>query len=424
MAQLPQKISVAIVGGGIAGLCTAIGLQKHAPHLEFTIYEAAARFDVIGSGVAFGPNALEAFTLIDPALREAFDRISTTNQLETKKDTWFEFRWGQDMEYKNGKAKTGDLISAVQCHEGQATVHRARFLEVMLPLIPHDSVKFRKRLAYIKNVGDAEKTRLVFKDGTEALHDVVIGSDGIKSHVREFVDHKSKPGFSTKYCHRGVIPMEKAIAVMGEERAGTNTGYLGKHGHIISFPVDQGDAVSVTLFKGERIWTAENWVVETTREHIAQDYKDWGAFVHELIPLMQDTSIWAVFELVDNPPSTYVRGNVCITGDAAHASAPHQGSGAGMAIEDSYVLSALLTDVKDTKDISRALRAYDAVRRPRTRRFQTSSRDAGLFWEFEHPDFGVDVDKMKPIMQERMEWIWYVDLQKEVEMAKDLLETF
>jgi 2-polyprenyl-6-methoxyphenol hydroxylase-like FAD-dependent oxidoreductase len=64
-----------------------------------------------------------------------------------------------------------------------------------------------------------------------------------------------------------------------------------------------------------------------------------------------------------------------------------------MTVEDAYVLSALLADVKEKKDVSAAPRAYAAVRRAWTHKFQTSSRRAGLSWLIENPDFRVDVDK-------------------------------
>lgn len=57
--------SVAICGGGICGLCIAIGLLHQG--VPFHLYEAAPAFGEIGAGVSFGPNALRAMTLIGMA---------------------------------------------------------------------------------------------------------------------------------------------------------------------------------------------------------------------------------------------------------------------------------------------------------------------------------------------------------------------
>lgn len=75
---------------------------------------------------------------------------------------------------------------------------------------------------------------------------------------------------------------------------------------------------------------------------------------------------WGLFHLPH--PHKYYRGEVCIMGDAAHASTPHMGGGSGMAFEDAYVLSGLFEGVRGTSDIEKTLEAYDTVRRPRTER--------------------------------------------------------
>lgn len=101
-----------------------------------------------------------------------------------------------------------------------------------------------------------------------------------------------------------------------------------------------------------------------------------------------------------------------------HASTPHQGAGAGMAIEDALVLSRLLALVKDKKHIPAAFRAYDQLRRPRTQKLVTTSRDAGRLYDMQMPGVGEDVEKIKSNLAERWKWIWDFDLEEHVEEAK------
>lgn len=62
-----------------------------------------------------------------------------------------------------------------------------------------------------------------------------------------------------------------------------------------------------------------------------RDYEGWGDTATRILQLMEKPDEWALFE---HPPApTYVKGKLAILGDAAHASTPHQGAGAGMAIE-------------------------------------------------------------------------------------------
>ena len=46
--------------------------------------------------------------------------------------------------------------------------------------------------------------------------------------------------------------------------------------------------------------------------------------------------------MYEHPAPSYARGLVCLTGDAAHASSPHQGAGACMGVEDALVLCEVL----------------------------------------------------------------------------------
>lgn len=61
---------------------------------------------------------------------------------------------------------------------------------------------------------------------------------------------------------------------------------------------------------------------------------------------------------------------------------PHQGAGGGQAIEDAYVLAALLAHpCADRETLGRALEAYDAVRVPVAQEVARKSRLNGLLYE-------------------------------------------
>lgn len=71
-------LSVAIIGGGIGGLCTALALLKY-PHIDVQVYEAAPTFGEIGAGVGIAPNAQRALELIGPAAQAAYSKHATGN---------------------------------------------------------------------------------------------------------------------------------------------------------------------------------------------------------------------------------------------------------------------------------------------------------------------------------------------------------
>lgn len=156
----------------------------------------------------------------------------------------------------------------------------------------------------------------------------------------------------------------------------------------------------------------------SSKEELLEHYAGWGAGVKKTLQLMENTDIWAQFDDFDHPADTYYRGCVCISGDAAHASSSHQGSGAGMAIEDAFVLSSLLAQVKEPSRVESAFKAYDAVRRVRTQRLVASSREAGSLWSMELEGIKDDLDKLRQNIMTRMQWIWEEDLEAEVEEGK------
>ena len=135
---------------------------------------------------------------------------------------------------------------------------------------------------------------------------------------------------------------------------------------------------------------------------------------------MEDADLWALFD--HKPAPTYFNGRVAILGDAAHASTPHQGAGAGMALEDAFILSTLLADerTRSGSDISAAFKAYDAIRRPRSQRVVTTSRAAGEMYAFRGPAGG-DLAKIRVDLLTRQQWIWDEDMDRQARLAQLIL---
>lgn len=131
---------------------------------------------------------------------------------------------------------------------------------------------------------------------------------------------------------------------------------------------------------------------------------------------------WGLF---DHPPAeTFYCGRIAMMGDAAHASTPHQGAGAGQGIEDAYVMASLLghSDTLTPDDVDRAFRAFDTVRRPRTQRVVSTSRAAGQLYDFELPGVEHDVEKIALELGSRYDWIWNVDLDEHLTQAVEFMD--
>jgi salicylate hydroxylase len=54
--------------------------------------------------------------------------------------------------------------------------------------------------------------------------------------------------FSGKYAYRGLIPMAKAVDIMGDnEQPRTPQMFVGYHGHVLTFPIANGSIFNGTI---------------------------------------------------------------------------------------------------------------------------------------------------------------------------------
>ena len=201
----PPEISLAIVGGGIAGLALALSVTRHAPQMNLVLYESAAKFGEIGAGVGFMPNAVRAMAKIDPKLHDAFDRVRNENVM--KKDLCF-FHGvgmdGKDDQARSRGVRDGNLILEALFGEsirgwGSGGVHRAVFVDEMLKILPSTvNVELKKRLADVKDLVD-HGVVLTFTDGSERRHAAVVGCDGVRSRTPGCALGRKRSGFLSSF---------------------------------------------------------------------------------------------------------------------------------------------------------------------------------------------------------------------------------
>ncbi|KAH6952459.1 hypothetical protein BKA56DRAFT_564402 [Ilyonectria sp. MPI-CAGE-AT-0026] len=414
-----DDLNIAIVGGGIGGLCLALCLENFTS-IPVTVYENAPQFGEIGAGVAFGPNAVRAIKQISEPLAAAVGRRANMNMFPEKKGVWFDFRVGMDGANESARARgvlAGTFLCSVEHPEpGSWMVNRSHLVDELAKLLPPDMARFGKNLIDIEDLG-SEGVVLTFEDGTTARHSAVIGCDGIKSRTRRIVlgdeNPAANPAYTGKYCYRGLVPMDKAVELLGEEKAMNCQAYLGYHGHMLTFPVAGGRMMNVVAFQSSNDWPHDKMVIPATKEQMLSSFSDWGPDVLNIVRLMGQSDIWALFDLL--PAEAYHKGRVCLLGDASHASTPFQGAGAGMAVEDAYVLGCILRHVKQAADLPSAFEAFSKARLERTQKLVTTSREAGHLWHFEME--GDDIEKIKENLKDRMNWIWNKNLDEDIEEA-------
>ncbi|KAK3995177.1 salicylate hydroxylase [Cladorrhinum sp. PSN332] len=422
-------LDVAIIGGGIAGVTLALGLLSRG--ITPTIYERGRSFGEIGAGIGFTQNAEWAMKVLDPRIHAAFKRVTVQNGTD-----WFNWVDGEKEADENGQVA---MIHKMYLGErGFEGCSRAEFLDELIKSVPEGTVKFSKNLAGIVD-GEDGKVVLEFTDGSKAETDVVIGCDGIRSRVRQIVIGDSNkaahhPHYSHKYAFRGLIPMDKAFPVLGQEKTETRHMYLGPDGHALTFPVAGGKLLNVVAFVTDpKEWPyVEKFTAPAKKADAVRAFEKFNSTVRSIIDMLPDElNKWAVFDTYDHPLPTFVKGRVVLSGDAAHAAAPYHGAGAGMAVEDGAVLAYLLSAVnqdpsgdaeKRSLIVRKALETYNAIRLERAHWLVETSREVGYIYEWQDARIGSDHAKVAEEVDWRCRKIWHYDIDGMMQETKQKFE--
>lgn len=220
-------------------------------------------------------------------------------------------------------------------YPGSMRVHRARWLQQLLDPVPKEWLHAGKKLARIET-NDVSRPvfALFFEDGSSHQSDIVIGADGIRSHVRRAVlgeqDACLEPTFAGFQSARTVISTEAALQHLGRDVFDPiekhQTAVLGGGNFFLYSLLDEGKKcfiVAATRAK-EVEWQGAIWKKPLTREYLEEELSSRpGPFargVLECFMAAENPELSAQWQSA--PARTFYSGKICMIGDAAHATTP------------------------------------------------------------------------------------------------------
>jgi salicylate hydroxylase len=416
-----RPLSIAIIGGGVGGLCAALSLRRSGHTV--TIYERSDFVGEVGASISCAANGMRWLT-----------------------------EWGADipsgdpvnlLQLINRDWKTGEPVSVVSLADYEKTwgqpylmFHRQymhRMLKTAAEQKEGPGVPVKVVLNHKCSAVDTETGTITFNDdpNTTVIHDVVVGSDGIGSAVRNIIGIYPEKRPADSSCLHANVDTATAVKLGLIDYSKNNAiEYWGGHhslNKIVLSPCNGGSLLSYYCFfpreKGD--FAAQAWDAESSLDDLLNPYPDLdpqGVFKH--LEIGQEIRPWRLW--VHEPYSHWQKGVVAIMGDAAHPMMPDQSQGACMAIEDSAALGLVFSPQFFDGDVTSALQLYQKIRHHRASRVQAASARAreniheriGFSDNTDNPLYTVKDEEQKLTIEEMNAYNMRDHVAKEIEARK------
>ncbi|XP_074360450.1 monooxygenase 1-like isoform X2 [Apium graveolens] len=348
-----------IVGAGICGLATALAL--HRKGIRSIVLERSE--SLRSSGVAIGilPNGWRALHQLNVAsiLRQ------TASPILGIKDIWLHKNKQQDMPF----------IGEARC------LKRSDLIDTLYNALPPDTVKFGHQIISVKLDPQTNYPMVQLEDGSFIAAKVLIGCDGAKSTVADFLELKPTKLFDL-------------CAIRGL------TNYPNGHPFAHEFVRMRRDNVSVgrTPIDSKLVYwyvahprmQADN-IASVDTELIRQYTTNLvHGFPKEIVEMVRNGDLDALCSTRiryrapwDLLLGNFRKGTVTVAGDAMHVMGPFLGQGGSAGLEDSIVLARSLartmsTTPTDPTIVIEALDRYVKERRMRIVQLSTQTYLTGL----------------------------------------------
>jgi kynurenine 3-monooxygenase len=347
--KMDDQKHVIIIGAGLVGSLLAIYLQKRGCRVE--VYER--RPDMRTENIRAGKS-------INLALSNRGWRPLTEVGLEgalKKLIIPMKGRMMHDLE--------GELSFQPYGKEGQAinSISRGGLNSLLMDTAESHGVTFHFNYK-CTNIDFDNTIAYVEKNGvTRKLPaDTIFGADGAFSAVRIAMQKTDRFDYSQNYISHGYKELSFAPSVEGEFVLEKNTLHIWprKDFMLIALPnLDKSFTVTLFLpFEGEKSFAKLNSNNEILN-FFATEFPDAKTLMPNLLEEFEQNPAASLVTVRCYP---WVKNNVALIGDAAHAVVPFYGQGMIAGFEDCYVLNSLLDTHND--DWQSALEEFQKQRKP------------------------------------------------------------
>ncbi|KAB8270626.1 hypothetical protein BDV30DRAFT_250511 [Aspergillus minisclerotigenes] len=323
---MPPSVSVIIVGAGLGGLATAIGLRR-AGH-QVTVLEKAPALGEIGAGIKVPPNSGRVFQ--EWGLLDALEKICICPQE------------GKMRSYRNGEVlSTMPLGESIQekFKRPYLVVHRVDLHHMLAEAAEREGAVIELGVEVTGVRGNLGKAFVQLADGEEKAADVVLGADGERSRVRTSLLGQEFPWRdSGDHVFRATVPLQALEA--DNQLRGLAKGinwWIGPQGNALTYPLKRGGLLNIVVTHvhppDASVQFAPKPIPQT---EVATEFQGWDPLFHRLLGLTTTCARWTLL----------------------HTDMASQWT-------DAATLSVLFGAMQDKSQIPDILTIFETIRKPR-----------------------------------------------------------
>ena len=362
-----MNAQVIIVGGGIAGLTTALAFSQVG--VSSLVLERSDFEDETGAGIQLTPNATRV--LFQLGLQRSLVEVSYEPQIvETR-------------HWKTGKVLCRIPLNEIvtrYCSHPYLQIHRSELVRVL-----RRGCQERENIELMAQVEVAEveqhndRVNLYSSKGKFAAP-MVVGADGTHSTISRHLGNTEEPEFSKWQAWRTIL-QEPSSAVQGS----TNTNiWCGTTGHIVHYPVNAQRTYNFVFVTRSSESLSGKWKQNGSVTELRAYFDGWCSEVNKIIELVDERCLfrWGLYHHA-KMKLTWNHNRIVLLGDAIHTTMPFLAQGAALAIEDAIAIASRLKTC--SMNVHRAIESFVAYRKKRVERIQARSEKMGVMYHLNSP---------------------------------------